>query len=98
MPWHHAFCSVVGVGEGVGGFFCFFFGERTEDDVNETRKKQGRIEATVEHLTAVPNIALLPWEQAVALVVLSVLLTSISGIIPASSAAKKDPVVALRTE
>ena len=52
----------------------------------------------VEHLTAVPNIALLPWEQAVALVVLSVLLTSVSGIIPASSAAKKDPVVALRTE
>ena len=54
--------------------------------------------AIVEHLTSVPNIALLPWEQAVALVVLSVLLTSISGIIPASSAAKKDPVVALRTE
>ncbi len=54
--------------------------------------------AIVEHLTAVPNIALLPWEQAVALVILSVLLTSISGIIPASSAAKKDPVVALRTE
>ena len=52
----------------------------------------------VEHLTAVPNIALLPWEQAVLLVVLSVVLTSISGIIPASSAAKKDPVVALRTE
>ena len=52
----------------------------------------------VEHLTAVPNIALLPWEQAIALVVLSVILTSISGIIPASSAAKKDPVVALRTE
>ena len=54
--------------------------------------------AIVEHLTAVPNIALLPWEQAVALVILSVVLTSISGIIPASSAAKKDPVVALRTE
>ena len=52
----------------------------------------------VESLTGVPNIALLPWDNAVILIVLSILLTSISGIMPASSAAKKDPVVALRTE
>ena len=42
--------------------------------------------------------AVLPWQAAIALVVISVLLTLISGIIPSASAAKKDPVVALRTE
>jgi putative ABC transport system permease protein len=45
-----------------------------------------------------PSIAALPANQAVLLILLSIALTSISGIIPASSAAKKDPVVALRTE
>ena len=49
-------------------------------------------------LIGYPNIAALPINQAVLLVILSVVLTSISGLIPASSAAKKDPVVALRTE
>ena len=44
------------------------------------------------------RIAALPISQAILLVVLSVGLTLISGLIPASSAAKKDPVVALRTE
>ena len=44
------------------------------------------------------NIAALPFNQAVILVILSIGLTSISGLIPARSAAKKDPVVALRTE
>ena len=44
------------------------------------------------------SIAALPLSQAVILVVLSIGLTLISGLIPASSAAKKDPVVALRTE
>ena len=45
-----------------------------------------------------PRIAALPGGQAVLLIILSIVLTSISGLIPASSAAKKDPVVALRTE
>ncbi len=45
-----------------------------------------------------PNIAALPVSQAVLLILLSVGLTLVSGLIPASSAAKKDPVVALRTE
>ena len=45
-----------------------------------------------------PNIAALPIDNAVILVVLSILLTSISGLLPARSAARKDPVVALRTE
>ena len=58
----------------------------------------GVASAIVFHLTGVANIAILPLAQAVILIVLSILLTSISGIMPASSAAKKDPVVALRTE
>ncbi len=45
-----------------------------------------------------PAIAALPVYQAAILIVLSVGLTLISGLIPASSAANKDPVVALRTE
>ena len=49
-------------------------------------------------LIGYPNIAALPANQAVLLIMLSVGLTLISGLIPASSAAKKDPVVALRTE
>ena len=45
-----------------------------------------------------PNIAALPLSNAFWLIVLSIGLTLISGLIPASSAAKQDPVVALRTE
>ncbi len=44
------------------------------------------------------RIAALPIGQAIILVILSIGLTCISGLIPARSAAKKDPVVALRTE
>ncbi len=44
------------------------------------------------------TIAALPLSQAVMLVILSVALTLISGVMPARSAARKDPVVALRTE
>ena len=57
------------------------------------------INAVIQHLTKIPNLkAMLPWEVAAVLVVISVLLTLFSGIIPSRSAAKKDPVVALRTE
>ncbi len=42
--------------------------------------------------------AVLPWRGAIALVILSMFLTFIAGLIPASIAANKDPVVALRTE
>ena len=44
------------------------------------------------------GIAALPASNAVFLVLLSVALTLISGVMPARSAARKDPVVALRTE
>ena len=57
------------------------------------------INAIIQSLTGIPNLeAILPIEVAGTLVVISVLLTLISGIIPSRSAAKKDPVVALRTE
>jgi putative ABC transport system permease protein len=49
-------------------------------------------------LAGVWGIAALPWWEALVMIALSVVLTLISGLIPASAAAKKDPVVALRTE
>ncbi len=50
-------------------------------------------------LTGIGNLsAVLPVGVAVILVAISVVLTMIAGIIPSRSAAKKDPVVALRTE
>ena len=50
-------------------------------------------------LTGIPTLsAYLPFGAAVILVAISMLLTLFSGIIPSRSAAKKDPVVALRTE
>lgn len=56
------------------------------------------INAIVLSLAGIPTIAALPWWQALIMVLVSVGLTLISGLIPASAAAKKDPVVALRTE
>lgn len=57
------------------------------------------INAILLHFTNIPNLkAYLPWQTGVILVVISVLLTMLAGLIPARSAAKKDPVVALRTE
>ena len=49
-------------------------------------------------ITGIGTLAALPAWQAVIMVALSVLLTLISGLIPAAKAAKQDPVVALRTE
>ena len=57
------------------------------------------ITAIVQYLTGLDNLrAILPWEGAVILVIISMILTLIAGIIPSRAAAKKDPVVALRTE
>ncbi|MBQ8882685.1 MAG: FtsX-like permease family protein, partial [Clostridia bacterium] len=52
----------------------------------------------VSSLTPLSAIATLPWWQALIMIGVSTLLTLVSGVFPARSAAKKDPVVALRTE
>ncbi|MDE6584388.1 MAG: FtsX-like permease family protein, partial [Anaeroplasmataceae bacterium] len=52
----------------------------------------------VNSITGVYPIASLPIWQAAVMILVSILLTVVSGLIPARSAAKKDPVVALRTE
>ncbi len=50
-------------------------------------------------LTGIANLkAILPISAAAILVLISVALTLVSGLIPSRSAAKRDPVVALRTE
>ena len=57
------------------------------------------INAIIQHLTGIDNLrAYLPWQVALVLVGISILLSVFAGIIPSRSAAKKDPVVALRTE
>ena len=57
------------------------------------------INAIIYALTNIAGLeAFLPWEVAAILIGISVVLTSFAGVIPAKSAAKKDPVVALRTE
>ena len=57
------------------------------------------INMILHHFTGINNLnAILPIPVAIALVLISVLLTMFSGLIPSRSAAKKDPVVALRTE
>ena len=57
------------------------------------------INLIVHHLTGISNLnAILPWLGGVLLVLISMALPFIAGLIPSGLAAKKDPVVALRTE
>ncbi len=57
------------------------------------------INLIIRALTDINSLgAVLPWEGALILVVISMVLTLVAGLIPARLAAKKDPVVALRTE
>ncbi len=49
-------------------------------------------------LTGIYTLAALPISSALIMIAVSVTLTLISGLIPANAAAKKDPVIALRTE
>ena len=57
------------------------------------------INLIVHSLTGIGGLsAFLPLPAALILIAISVLLTLISGLIPSRSAAKKDPVIALRTE
>ena len=54
--------------------------------------------ALIKHLTDISNVAQLPVAGGVILIIISMFLTFIAGLIPARLAAKKDPVVALRSE
>jgi putative ABC transport system permease protein len=57
------------------------------------------INSLLHNLTGLENLnATLPVPTAIALIIISMLLTLFAGIIPSRSAAKKDPVVALRSE
>ena len=57
------------------------------------------INLVIHNLTGISSLsAFLPSPVTAILVAISILLTLIAGIIPSRSAAKKDPVVALRTE
>ena len=52
----------------------------------------------IRDLTNIVTIAVLPAGAGVVLVLISMLLTAVAGLIPSGLAARKDPVVALRTE
>ena len=56
------------------------------------------INKIIYNLSDVENLASLPWQAAITLVIISVILTLIAGLIPSRLAAKKDPVIALRSE
>ena len=56
------------------------------------------INAVVAKMTNVENVAQLPWEAALILIGISIVLTMLAGLIPSRIAAKKDPVESLRSE
>ncbi len=56
------------------------------------------ISKVIESYINVAGVSALPWKGGVILVIISVILTLIGGLIPSRLAAKKDPVIALRSE
>lgn len=56
------------------------------------------INLIIEHFADMPNVAKLSLQAALFLIAISIVLAVIAGLIPARMAAKKDPVIALRTE
>lgn len=56
------------------------------------------INMIIAHLSGIHGVARLPLPGAIVLILISIFLTFIAGLIPAGLAAKKDPVIALRTE
>lgn len=57
----------------------------------------GIVNAIINTFANVGTLMILPWNYALAVLAVSILLTLISGLIPASAAAHKDPVIALRS-
>ncbi len=76
---------IVGFGSGVIGIGLFLL-------------LQFPLNKIIQRFIEVEGFASLPMQYAFGLILLSSTLTLVSGLIPASIAAKKDPVVALRTE
>ena len=56
------------------------------------------INIIINNLSGIKNVASIPFIASIILIIISVILTIISGLIPARYASKKDPVIALRTE
>ena len=56
------------------------------------------INILIKNLSGISNVAILPIGGAIILVIISILLTTIAGLIPARMASKKDPVEALRVD
>ena len=56
------------------------------------------INALIRNIAKISATAILPWQGAVILVIISMLLTFLAGTFPSRVASKKDPVIALRTE
>ena len=56
------------------------------------------INIIIKNMVGISNISKLPIVGAIALILISIILTFIAGLIPSSIASKKDPVEALRTE
>ena len=56
------------------------------------------INLIIWNLQGIRTIAIFPWYYALLMVGISILLTLVSGLMPSRSAAKKDPVEALRSE
>lgn len=56
------------------------------------------ISLIIKSLAGISNVATLPWQGGLILVAISMALTLIAGLIPSRMAAKKDPVIALRSE
>jgi putative ABC transport system permease protein len=56
------------------------------------------INIIINNLASLGALVILPWNYALVIIGVSIILTLISGLIPSRAAAHKDPVIALRTE